>query len=90
MSAQGCALKPWVPKCPGDLATLKGLRGSAVNNASATLSELCLEKWVLPRLPKRNPGLELRTLSALFGRQSIRSVLPADYPLWNALTNARA
>ena len=42
-------------------ATLKGLRGFAVNNAGATPPELRLEEMgcVFPGLPKRNPGLEL-------------------------------
>ncbi len=43
----GFALKPWVQKRPSRLvATLKGLR----------LGEI---KFVLPGLPKRNPGLTL-------------------------------
>ena len=58
----GFALKPWVQKCPRRLfATLKGLRGFAVNKRRATPSELRLREMrcLFPGLPKRNPGLEL-------------------------------
>jgi hypothetical protein len=53
----GFVLKPWVQKCKKKLfATLKGLRGFAVNNAGATPCILdipaikCLSlPWVAPR-----------------------------------------
>src|SRR5258705_9113346 len=62
-SSPGFALKPWVQKCPGSLlATLKELRGFAVNKRPAQLLQSCaFKKWdpFFPGLPKRNPGLEL-------------------------------
>jgi hypothetical protein len=58
----GFALKPWVQKCPSSLfATLKGLRGFAVNKRRRNSFRVAPSRnqSVFPGLPERNPGLEL-------------------------------
>jgi hypothetical protein len=62
-SSPGFALKPWVQKCPRRLfATLKGLRGSAVNKRrrNSFRVEPSRNGMRFPRVAKSaNPGLEL-------------------------------
>ena len=70
----GFALKPWVQESQSRLvATLKGLRGFAVNKRGAQLLQSCAfyMNGVFPGLPKRNPGLELANAFSVRIRFSI-------------------